>query len=517
MIHQVGERGDGLPSPGVAGLPRERAIRWPISHAEDRARQRTHSRAPHAAGWRCESGATDRQEGSQGMRGKVVTGLTALAVVWALAGTGRGAEPRGWSVEINGRHVELGSATERAPAAPPGPLPSPVRLRPIEHDDVDADGYLVLPPIVLRPLGGHSVVAEAARQRPTASVVRSAHGGHQAGVVTLHDYFEELPPAEEDFAPAAPREPEGIPAVEPDGSRTDSTGVNSQRDSTSGPLGEAPEDISQIFLRQSSSLLQRGTWQLESGLTYLWQDTDALVLLPGDALAFQRMRDRRWMVPLTARYGLTNNTEWFGSLPVGLAHFERTDVRDSDATTQGGIGDAVIGLLHQFQRETARRPDVIGQLSLGVPTGVDPYTGGRNVAPLGDGTWNVTAGVNFVRSVDPVVLYGGMSYRHDFAGEFVGHEIQPGPTYGYSCGLGFAVNDDVALTGELTGAFQMRATIDGRPIANSSAEPVTMRLGLTRRITRDTSMQPFVTWGLTEDSPDFQLGFFLIHNVGRGR
>jgi hypothetical protein len=71
--------------------------------------------------------------------------------------------------------------------------------------------------------------------------------------------------------------------------------------SDSEPLGQAPPDVSNLFQSQSSILLKPGEIQLDVGFTYSWQESNGLVVLPGNVLAVQRLRDRRALMPLSLR------------------------------------------------------------------------------------------------------------------------------------------------------------------------------------------------------------------------
>lgn len=292
-------------------------------------------------------------------------------------------------------------------------------------------------------------------------------------------------------------------------------GTQSASASEAAPLGQEPDDISKIFLRQSSSLLAPGRVQYEVGFVYLWQDASALTILPGGVLDFQEVRDRRFLVPLTIRYGLNDCVELFGSLPVGVSHFERTDPMFRDATTRGGLGDAGAGLLVQWLRETDDNPDVISSISVTAPTGPDPFKLSPNVAALGSGFWSMNTSVSLVKSFDPIVLFGGVGYRHEFGTLVQGIPVQPGEAFTYSFGMGFSVNDDIALNAEISGSFQGRLRANETLVPNSASELLALQLGYTRRLSSKRSIQPFVAMGLTDDSPDFLLGFQLICDGGK--
>lgn len=337
-----------------------------------------------------------------------------------------------------------------------------------------------------------------------------------------------LPPLEYETPPRHLREPELFPwdnnesfallnsRQVPNTSRfTQSPAESSNQerpDSESRRFGQEPEDIRQVFLRQSSSLLSPGTAQWDIGFTYVWNDSDALTVLSDNSIDLQRQRDRQFLTPITWRYGLSDCVEVFATVPLGVSAFERTDIDDGTTTTRAGLGDVGGGLLFQVMRETAVCPDVILGSNFTAPTGAAPFGPSSNIASLGGGFWTLATDVSFVKSYDPVVVFASIGYRHEFSNEFSGTTITPGEVISYSYGLGFSVNDDIALTAELTGEYQREYVVGGRSVPSSNQEPISLRFGFTRRVTSQRSVQPFISVGVTSDAPEVFMGMYFIRS-----
>ncbi len=283
--------------------------------------------------------------------------------------------------------------------------------------------------------------------------------------------------------------------------------------SNSEPLGQAPPDVANLFQSQSSILLKPGEVQLDIGFVYSWQEATGLVLLPGNALALQRVRDRRFLMPLNLRYGYKERVELFLFAPFGFAALEQSDPANLDTDTQGGVGDLRAGFMYQLRNQKGAVPDVTMSLSFAAPTGGDPFTASANLPSIGNGFWDIAAQLNFVRSLDPVVFFGGVGFLHQFGDTFNGVLIQPGEVFDYSFGMGFAVSDDVALSVSLNGYLQMRTAVDRALIANSSQEPTSLRLSCSRRTSKHTRMQPFVDFGLNDDAVDFEFGVIFTRDL----
>ncbi|HPY49851.1 MAG TPA: hypothetical protein PLO68_08325, partial [Sedimentisphaerales bacterium] len=114
---------------------------------------------------------------------------------------------------------------------------------------------------------------------------------------------------------------------------------------------------------------------------------------------------------------------------------------------------------------------------------------------------------------DPLVLFGGIGYLHQFSRHANGQKYEPGPGLQYSMGLGFSVNDDVSLSGRFAGLLQGNWDVDGETVEGSSYEPMTLRVAATMRCRRNTYIEPEVTFGLNDDAPDVFVGVALIRRV----
>jgi hypothetical protein len=279
---------------------------------------------------------------------------------------------------------------------------------------------------------------------------------------------------------------------------------------TPKPIGQEPEDredIRLIFLRQSTVLLRPGQVEVETGMNY--EHTQSLS-------SIFNARFRHFQLPLAARVGLFDRGEAFVTMPAAYA---RRDLGFADSvvsSNEGGFGDLVAGLNYELRRESAGGPDIIASVSVSMPTGSTPDEEGLS---LGTAHWTAITGVQFIRMADPVALFGGVRYEHQFpARYFIGdadHDIDPGGTGGYNFGFGFAVNEYVSLSAQVTGSYQGDVRADGERVFATSREPVTLRTALTYQYSRGTYIEPSVTIGLNDDTPDFALGVSLTHRFGR--
>jgi len=349
-------------------------------------------------------------------------------------------------------------------------------------------------------LGERTITLEAIEA--VEPVARSENGGTENGALRSESGTEEgvnpVPLAEIRAMGTGPALPSGRQAASP---------APTQQPKPIGQKPEDIEDIRKIFLRQSTVLLNPGQFEIEAALDYLHTQAFSAIL---------NARFRQFQLPLTARLGLFQRAEGSISIPVAYAKREIGFADSVVSNQEAGIGDVRAGLNYELASETARRPDIITSFVLEGPSGSKPNEQGLS---LGSGHWAMTFGAQFIKTVDPVALFGGISYGHQFAASyFLGdavHNVDPGEIAGYNFGFGFAVNENVSLSAQVIGSYQSDAKADGVKVFASSREPVTLRSALTYRYSKGTFIEPSIVIGLDDDTQDFALGISLTHRFGK--
>lgn len=281
-------------------------------------------------------------------------------------------------------------------------------------------------------------------------------------------------------------------------------------DPSSTPIGEPDEDeLSHLlFLRQSSVLLKPGQVDAELGMQY--RRNESLRYVPalnedGTLVARNSVR-REFETRLALRAAIAGGVEVFASVPMLYTSEEEIRETGEEDGDDFGIGDTVFGVKAQLVRETETVPEIVLAVTGVAPTGKDLFEGQRNAITLGGGFWAVAAGLTFIKSYDPVVLFAGADYVHRFDRTSFGREVSPGAEVAYGFGLGFAVNDSITLSGQLQGAYVGDSEVDGTEASGSSAEPMSVRLGLTCTLGARRYLDSFVSFGLTEDAADSVVG-----------
>lgn len=276
-------------------------------------------------------------------------------------------------------------------------------------------------------------------------------------------------------------------------------------------LGAKPEsdDIRRLFMRESNVLLRSGKLALDSGLTYQVAEER----IPG----LQNIRQREFVLPIQLRYGLNDQVEGFVSLPIVSTGRETNNFSDVSLAHAFDVGDLSLGIKYHAVRESRSWPDVILLGSTGAPTGKVQRT--ADEVATGSGHRIVSAGIQFVKTLDPAVIFWGGSYSHLYGAKryFTAPDqyVQPGYAFNYNYGLAFAINDDVSVSGVVNGRYMAEDAVDGSRVKGTSRDLTTLRLGLTSRLTRHTYIEPFITLGVSSQAPDVGIGINVTHNFQR--
>lgn len=239
----------------------------------------------------------------------------------------------------------------------------------------------------------------------------------------------------------------------------------------------------------------------------------------------------------TARYSLSNRLQ----LDVNVPYLYRRSGYSSggaggnskgvsEATRTGhGIGDISVGATYRLMRETAGRPDVVINARVKIPTGRDPFgvelievTGSQGnlsvpaTLSTGSGVWGASLGVSALKTIDPMVVYGSLTYFRNFEKSFADIDEAPGDQPGsaklgsaiqFGAGVAFALNEKSSLnlsyTQRLVNRTQVQRANDiWRNIANSQANVALLNVGATFSLSNTLTLITNVGVGLTADSPN---------------
>jgi hypothetical protein len=275
---------------------------------------------------------------------------------------------------------------------------------------------------------------------------------------------------------------------------TEKTTESGKKPTTIGEKGE--KRVEETFVRAEKVSLPKGKLDTELNVSYF----------DNSHLGFLGLRDRALVFPFTVRYGITNKLLGLVTVPVGISWREIPGQTQTRIHQTAGLRDIFFGLQYQVLTEGVVRPDVALFLLAGSDTGKGGFLLSSTQSPLGTGFWQINPGVSFVKTVDPVVLFGSLSYTHFFEK----NGFQPGEAINPVLGTGFAINDEIAISFKLAGSLITRPRFHGDDFG-SVLTPFSFYFTVDKYITNNSYLEPSVGIGLTNDAPDFSFGLTYVY------
>ncbi len=325
--------------------------------------------------------------------------------------------------------------------------------------------------------------------------------------------------------------------------------------SSSSGYGEALKESSEpapsveALYQEASGFFGGGTFSLEPGITYSHYDTRQLFLngfLALDAiflgnLGIDEINADTFTFDLTGRYNWRQRWQFDMNIPVVYrqttyqsAGAGGSSASYSEKTVTGDprLGDISVGLAYKFLDEGPGKPDAVASLRVRMPTGKDPYGIKLNLSPgndnlnvpddlpTGNGVWAITPGISLVKTFDPAVLFGNLSYTYHMEGDFsdlspqigakVPGKVQLGNYFQLGAGIAFALNEKMSLSMSFSELISRSSRIkpDGsswQTVNGSDTNAAYFNLGMTLAATNRLTVVPSLAVGLTPDAPDFSV------------
>jgi hypothetical protein len=248
------------------------------------------------------------------------------------------------------------------------------------------------------------------------------------------------------------------------------------------------------------------------------------------------------MADLDTRYGLTDRISVDVDVPYVYRHSQfivggaggAANTLSDASVNSNAIGDVNFGIYYQFLKETNNIPDVVGSLRVKAPTGTSPF--GLKVVqldpdntnlvapsklPTGTGFWNITAGLSVLKTYDPVVLFGSLSYTYNIARSFadissVVGQTQPatvklGDIFQLGAGVALAFSDKDSASISYTLALQPSSKTkapggDYVKVPGSETTAAVMNFGLNHVVNKHLTINGSVSIGMTPDAPNYVIG-----------
>lgn len=387
-------------------------------------------------------------------------------------------------------------------------------------------------------LPAHAETLDVVALRAELDALRQRYDAQQKALMVLEQRMREVEGRPVVAAVAPPPKPTKGPTV----ARSDAGTYGSDlRDD-----GAPPPSVEDLY-QEASGFFGGGAWSFEPGLTYSHYDTRQLFLngfLALDAiflgnLGIDQINSDSLTLDLTTRYNWQQRWQFDVNVPViyrettyssAGAGGSSNQVSEETVTGDPRLGDINVGAAYKFFDETASLPDAVFSLRVKAPTGEDPYgikleavpgNDSLNVPeelPTGNGVWSVTPGISLVKTFDPAVVFGNISYTYNLEDSFsdisaqqgvkVPGKVDLGNWIQFGLGTAFALNERMSLSMSFSELIAQRSRLktdggDWQSITGSDANAAYFNIGMTLAGDEGLTIVPNLAIGLTPDAPDF--------------
>ncbi|WIE47290.1 transporter [Pseudomonas sp. GM17] len=307
------------------------------------------------------------------------------------------------------------------------------------------------------------------------------------------------------------------------------------------------QSVSNLY-DEASGFFGGGKFSVETGLTYSRYDTRQLILngfLALDSIFLgninlDRIKADNWTLDLTARYNLDNRWQFDVNVPVvyrestyqsgGAQNGAAGVTSEKTVSKDPTLGDVNFGIAYKFLDESVNTPDAVLTLRVKAPTGEEPFgiklrqvQDNTNLfvpddLPTGNGVWSITPGISLVKTFDPAVLFGTLSYTHNLEESFddisstvnlkTPGKVKLGDSFQIGMGIAFALNEKMSMSFSFSDLIQRKSKLkedgqDWQSVVSSDANAGYFNVGMTVAATDNLTIVPNLSIGLTDDAPDF--------------
>lgn len=307
-----------------------------------------------------------------------------------------------------------------------------------------------------------------------------------------------------------------------------------------GPVGQAPQTAPAppvtAIPAGMNVLTPRGRLVLDPSIEYVRTSNNRLVfrgveIVPGIQLGVIEASDvaRDTAVATAAvRYGLTDRLEVEARVPYVYRHDRLSLLARTTPDFEGqeqileenDLGDVEIAARYQINRGGAGWPVFIANARVKPPTGVGPYEvpfddmGVAQGLATGSGFWSLEGGVTMIYPTEPAILFGGLTYLHNFArdidktiGEALVGRVDPGDSIGAQVGFGLSLNPRLSVSFGYSHnyIFRTKSVIGGETQKSRPLQVGSMLMGWSFRFSDRLTLNNSFEFGVTSEAPDMRL------------
>lgn len=286
-------------------------------------------------------------------------------------------------------------------------------------------------------------------------------------------------------------------------------------------------------------LLKGGKFEIENSVAYSYYSANQIylqsfaildpVFLTLGQFGIETARRHIFTYTLSGRFGITDNFQVDVNAPFLFRH-DRISIigaragEDPERTLdKAGIGDISAGISWQPIAEGPGYPAVILNASYKSKTGKSPFEiDPKEALPTGTGFESVKVGFNLIKSIDPVVVFGGAAYAFNLKETGINkiltapdgttgllESVDPGDTMSFHMGLAYALTYKFSINFQYLQDYTFNSKANDRRAPNTTLNSAMFRFGAGWSLSPKTSLNVSVSTGLTEDAPDYIIEFRL--------
>ncbi len=251
--------------------------------------------------------------------------------------------------------------------------------------------------------------------------------------------------------------------------------------------------IEQALVSRGLVLLPQGTFRLTPSAS--WSNTSS---------------QDSYALALTVEAGLP----WGMAAAVNIPYLQ---VEHASYGSNRGLGDVSFSLAKKLTNDLDGLPSLVAYADYTQDTGRDAF----GFVPIGSGFRSYSAGLSAVKRLQPVAVYGSLTYIHPVAqslsiqgGALNGFNgrITPGSGYATRMGVSLAATPAVSLDAGLSFSFWDRTRFEpmvGAANEGSRATVGYLNLGADFLLSKDFSLSVSAAAGVTKDASPFVLSVAL--------
>ncbi len=269
------------------------------------------------------------------------------------------------------------------------------------------------------------------------------------------------------------------------------------------------EDILEAAGREYT-LMEKGMLSMDLSVSYSYYSSDVI----RENFDVEYKANHNLTSSVSVSTALRKNVTVSASVPFVYKYDKMGTDREKTITD---LGDISVGVKHQPWKANNRWPAPIFNLNLSMPTGRGQYeTNPQQELSTGSGLYSLSGGVSLSHPIDPVNVFGGLSYSQSFPKDDIGQnrqqgrleKVEPGRSISGNVGFGYALSYRTSMSISYSYSYSYPTKYhwaDGSSTTGRETISSSLSLSTSWRITPERTIIIGVSKGLTNDSQDFGL------------